>query len=646
MFQISFLNAGILLATLAAVLPILIHLFTKQKPQKVYFSSLKFIKESLQERNKSIKLKNLLIIIIRTLIILLTILGISRPAIKIPFMKEKQKHNNTAVVIIIDNSLSMDYLINEQTELQHAKAKAKEINAMLTDNDISIVMSRDADWNRLNAIISYGKFKEKQLENINVTWNAMTFSEVIEEAEKKLEESHYLNKEIYVITDFQKEEVPEKSEIPVYFIPSSENKYRSNLAITKSKTTTSFIKNTNERKIDFEVQNFSDETYHDVVVQLNLNGSLHSEKMINIQPNQSKSEDFIISNANKGWNYGWVEVKNERFEVDNRHYFSFYTEFEKRIGVFSDTDLPKSLQTMLSIYAGSNGRIEYLNAQTFSNTRIPEYSFFVVYNQTISPQLKLISDKAKLSNKSILFILKREMNQDDARWIAQQLNITLNKKSETQEGYISFINPYHTITQGFDIKQIKKQKVYSNYLISQNTETNTLIQSSNNAIAVENHFCLWNLDFQNESNSFIYEAVFPVFAYRTFQYLNNQDLLNLQYSVQDIIDIQDAEVSINQSNSIHYKNQKVLLKKPGIYSIKEKNDTELLVGVNQKDFNESAYQRFNQKEKTKIHFLDKSWKSNILSSRLGYEIWKYLFIIVLLLIAFEMILIKKQEHRS
>lgn len=645
MFQISFLNAGILLASLAAILPILIHLFTKQKPQKVFFSSLKFIKESLQERNRSIKLKNLLIILIRTLIILLTILGISRPAIKVPFLKDKQKHNNTAVVIVIDNSLSMDYLVNEQTELQHAKDKAKEINAMLTENDISIVMSRDTEWNRLNSIITYGKFKEKQLENINVTWNAMSLSEVIEEAEKKLQESHYLNKEIYVISDFQNEELPSKSSIPVYFIPSTDNKNRSNLAITQSKSSSSLVKNNNERKIEFEVQNYSNDNYHDVVVQLYMNGSLHSEKMINIQANQSKSEHFIISNALKGWNYGWVEVKNERFEADNRHYFTFYTEFEKRIGVFSDSELPRPLQTILKIYAGQNGKIEYLNAQTFSNAMIPQYSFFMVYHQTINPQLKLISDKIKLSNKNLLYILKKDMNQDDASWIAQQLNVSLNKKSDKNDSFITFFNPYHSITQGFDLKQIKKQKIFSIYQISQNSETNTLIQTNQIALAVENYFCLWNIDFQNENNSFIYEAVFPVFAYRTFQYLNNQDILNLQYFINDVFEIKDAEISVNQSNGIHYKNQKVALKKPGIYSIKEKNETELVIGVNQKDFNESIYQRFDQKNKSDIHFLDKSWKKNILISRLGYEIWKYLFFLVLVLIAIEMFLIKKHEHR-
>ncbi len=645
MFQISFLNAGILLASLAAILPILIHLFTKQKPQKVFFSSLKFIKESLQERNRSIKLKNLLIILIRTLIILLTILGISRPAIKVPFLKDKQKHNNTAVVIVIDNSLSMDYLVNEQTELQHAKDKAKEINAMLTENDISIVMSRDTEWNRLNSIITYGKFKEKQLENINVTWNAMSLSEVIEEAEKKLQESHYLNKEIYVISDFQNEELPSKSSIPVYFIPSTDNKNRSNLAITQSKSSSSLVKNNNERKIEFEVQNYSNDNYHDVVVQLYMNGSLHSEKMINIQANQSKSENFIISNALKGWNYGWVEVKNERFEADNRHYFTFYTEFEKRIGVFSDSELPRPLQTILKIYAGQNGKIEYLNAQTFSNAMIPQYSFFMVYHQTINPQLKLISDKIKLSNKNLLYILKKDMNQDDASWIAQQLNVSLNKKSDKNDSFITFFNPYHSITQGFDLKQIKKQKIFSIYQISQNSETNTLIQTNQIALAVENYFCLWNIDFQNENNSFIYEAVFPVFAYRTFQYLNNQDILNLQYFINDVFEIKDAEISVNQSNGIHYKNQKVALKKPGIYSIKEKNETELVIGVNQKDFNESIYQRFDQKNKSDIHFLDKSWKKNILISRLGYEIWKYLFFLVLVLIAIEMFLIKKHEHR-
>ena len=133
MFNLSFLNAGILIAGLAAIIPLLIHLFAKQKPKKIYFSSLLFIKKSLKERNKSIKIKNILLIIIRTLIILLSILAIARPALKIPILKNKQAHHDTAVAIILDNSLSMDYLTDTETEFQKAKSTIQKINNMLMD---------------------------------------------------------------------------------------------------------------------------------------------------------------------------------------------------------------------------------------------------------------------------------------------------------------------------------------------------------------------------------------------------------------------------------------------------------------------------------------------------------------------------------
>jgi len=71
----------------------------------------------------------------------------------------------------------------------------------------------------------------------------------------------------------------------------------------------------------------------------------------------------------------------------------------------------------------------------------------------------------------------------------------------------------------------------------------------------------------------------------------------------------------------------------------------VLIPVNIKSFQESGYQRIKQKSKDNIYFLDSQWENHILQSRLGYEIWKYLFVLVLFLILAEMILIKKHENR-
>jgi len=51
--NLSFLNSLFLIGLIAAIIPILIHLFIKYKPRIVYFSSLRFLKEVQKKKYPS-----------------------------------------------------------------------------------------------------------------------------------------------------------------------------------------------------------------------------------------------------------------------------------------------------------------------------------------------------------------------------------------------------------------------------------------------------------------------------------------------------------------------------------------------------------------------------------------------------------------
>jgi hypothetical protein len=79
LFQLSFLNATLLFFAAATILPLLIWLLAKKKPQKIVFPSLRFIKLSKEQEKSRSKLKNILLLIIRMLFILLVVLAVARP---------------------------------------------------------------------------------------------------------------------------------------------------------------------------------------------------------------------------------------------------------------------------------------------------------------------------------------------------------------------------------------------------------------------------------------------------------------------------------------------------------------------------------------------------------------------------------------
>src|SRR5687768_4361997 len=101
-----FLNPFILVAMAAASIPLLLHLLNLRKLRTVEFSSLKFLKELQKTRIRRLKLKQILLLILRTSLVIFAVLAFARPALHgsagLP-----GSHASTTAVILIDDSFSM-----------------------------------------------------------------------------------------------------------------------------------------------------------------------------------------------------------------------------------------------------------------------------------------------------------------------------------------------------------------------------------------------------------------------------------------------------------------------------------------------------------------------------------------------------------
>jgi len=66
----GFLNSTVLLAASAALIPLLIHLFSRRRVRVVEFSSLKYLKEMQKRQLRRLKIRQWLLLILRMLIVL------------------------------------------------------------------------------------------------------------------------------------------------------------------------------------------------------------------------------------------------------------------------------------------------------------------------------------------------------------------------------------------------------------------------------------------------------------------------------------------------------------------------------------------------------------------------------------------------
>jgi len=641
MFNLSFLNSGILFLTSAILIPLLIYLFAKKKPRRIIFSTIRFIKESQKQQRKKINLKNLLLLIIRMLIILLTILAISRPTIKAPFLKKGTKHPKTAIAIIIDNSYSMDYLVDTQTELEKAKAIAEKFNRMISNDDMTLLLTLNEEWNNLNSNLIYGKIPENLIRNIVITPLSKPLSEVIELASEKLKESHLPNREIYLISDLQKQELPKKIDTFCFIIPTSEMETRNNISCQNARLINEFTKKTFEKKISFEIVNHAKFVQEDIICSIFLDGQTIAEKVIDLESLQRKADEFLINIENSGWHSGYVHIKNERQPFDNRNYFSFYYNSEPKVAVITDNEtLPLPIQTILEIYTYDPENIEFFTSDNLNYDALSNFENIIVYQKnTLSNRLQFLLDKFRKNKKGILFIADKELSNDLQDYIGKIMGIKfLEFSHNSKQQKTTFINKYHSITSLLDPS--KQLDLNDFWKIESQKNSGVLLQADDFPLALESErSCVWLFDVQSMQNPFLLDSAFPVFAFNTLKFLSNDLSLSSSIKAGNKIKLKSNQIKLPSGDLLETKQVNFVVSEPGIYTVDEQP-----IPVNL-DFRESNYQRFSKTKHENIAFLDQNWEEDILQTRYGFEIWKYLLIVVLILFALEMFIIKREENK-
>ena len=123
MLGLTFLQPAFLLAGLAAGVPILIHLINRHRALVHRFPALRFLLMADRRTARKFRLYQLLLLALRVLAILLLTLLLSQPrwgdeasaALSLP---------PQATVVLLDNSLSMQFRDGQETRLARAKTLA------------------------------------------------------------------------------------------------------------------------------------------------------------------------------------------------------------------------------------------------------------------------------------------------------------------------------------------------------------------------------------------------------------------------------------------------------------------------------------------------------------------------------------------
>jgi len=145
----NFLNSTILNWLPLVFIPLIIYLFFKKKLKAVEFSSLYLLKDLIIRQNRRLQIKNILLLIIRTLLVLLLILFFAGL-----YFGQEMKHfteKPTRLFIFLDTSPSMQSGNGNFTAQQEAASVVKSLKTAFADAEIKLVTSMKNEEFYLNS---------------------------------------------------------------------------------------------------------------------------------------------------------------------------------------------------------------------------------------------------------------------------------------------------------------------------------------------------------------------------------------------------------------------------------------------------------------------------------------------------------------
>jgi hypothetical protein len=127
----SLLAPLFLLLGAAALVPLLIHLLRRRIGTRIDFPAARYLARAEQEHSRSLRLRNILLMLLRVAIVLLVAVAAARPVMR----NAGAGHAPTALAIVLDNSLSTTVVVDGHPLLEQFRSAARDILAAANATD-------------------------------------------------------------------------------------------------------------------------------------------------------------------------------------------------------------------------------------------------------------------------------------------------------------------------------------------------------------------------------------------------------------------------------------------------------------------------------------------------------------------------------
>ena len=316
----TFLSPSILWGMLAITIPIIIHLISLRHTRDTEFSTLRFIKSLKHETIRRLRIKQWLLVLLRTIAILCLILMFSRPLMTGTLSSKLGGYIESRAVIIVDNSASMAVHTGDGTLLDRAKSSLPAILKGL-EGETTVELYQTNPPRKLFS----GSHEEgrsimtgvKGIVQTNMTDNLWTMIDSV----LQMVEASEPNRECFIISDFQSapsftiDSLNPNSDWKYYCIlqPKVEN----NISISEVSVLSQIKLPNHLVKLNTRVGNGGVTDKRNIPVELYLNNERVGQIVSQFEPSKFKDFMFQVYPGKTGIINGKIVIPDDDFPMDN-----------------------------------------------------------------------------------------------------------------------------------------------------------------------------------------------------------------------------------------------------------------------------------------------------------------------------------------
>ena len=322
----TFLNPLVLLGLAAAAIPIVVHLFNFRRPRRVDFSTLRFLREVERQSMRRVRIRQWLLLALRTLAIVCLVLAFARPSQTGALAGVFADGAARSVALVVETSLSASLRSADGEILEQAQALAEGLIRASERGDERVVVPTAPEPGALPTRFVTPEPGLDAVAALRPQPGADVLTGAVARAASLLEGALHPRREIVVVSDLQRSMLTDSAavglpdDVDLTLVPVG-GRRPANTAVTAVRVLSRIVEPGRPVEIEATVARWGGSAGA-VGATLSLDGRPVGEAAVDVAPGRPGTVRFTVTPPARGWLAGEVRIEPDAAEWDDARYFA------------------------------------------------------------------------------------------------------------------------------------------------------------------------------------------------------------------------------------------------------------------------------------------------------------------------------------